>query len=708
MNESEYTLIRKYDLTQFANLITRAFSLEDINTALIFPLGLDGEVPGTTLSTHAKELVTACDRRGMLPMLMTACQQERPGYDWDSVIKDSEPKPFAPEKKVIIDKRSQWLIVVGFFTVMIGAGSLGWWMANGRNGPPPSLTEIPIFANVKERFDFETTVDTDPLADWKLETCPTLDTSQCGWVNANDRLSVAPSGFSGENSLQVAATLVNTEQIYSTEKCFDPTLLDGISASIHIPSRETNRQALAATKIQLSARPQEDTHSLKQWPISILDLKGLAQPGWYHIALDLRQVADERRQPYNTLLVDCIHLDFILPVTAQNEQVMFHIDDVALYRVTSSHIVDGYIPPRGIVAEETFVSAPAGAGIIFNFEEGVLDTDVWSASDSQGPQPITVSTDVAYDGVYALQFSPDLVERDGASGGKTFCLRLNGDEVTLQNRIVISRLFIPEDAPYNLSVQYNLTKQDFYPSWENSAADRFDVIKPGWNTFAWYTADAREWVDGQDLRFCVYLTDRKAEDADKNSFRGTLYLDRVELIPYHYTHASHALKTVNYYAFDSDNIGRNLTVLPGYTTNVNPRFVFADEGIEALHIELDLPAAGEAVPTSNNSTGLVIATNDQPVEALFTMIFVPELADGSLMITFEGIQSNGEEVSQTFPLVPGQWTPIFWPVRSNDFDNVSYTAATMQEINVLITSTEAYAGPIYFDYLAVYRRFPKQ
>ena len=714
---------------KLARLIEAHFNMSELKV-LIHDLiyNPDNIEPHETFEIRVRALVAKCRRDNRLAELWELCKQKRPQADWESALEAPKSPPDGDS-----GKRS-WrgvLLVAALVVIFVGVG--GWMV--GRNGRdvntinttplPPQMVEVPVTrtviepvnlpvpANVKERFDFETAVSTAPLAGWGLDTCPTLNTSQCGWINADSMLSSAQFGFSGQNSLQVSATLVNADQIYSVEYCFDPALIDGISANIYIPTRETNQQALAATKIYLLARPQGDVNSQKQWPSSALALGEFAQPGWYQVSLDLSQVADENRRPYNTLLVDCVHIDLILPTAVQNEQANFLIDGVTLYRTTSTHDVEGNIPPRGLAAEETFVTAPTGEGIIFDFEDGALNADFWTVSDNKDTQPVTVSSKLAYDGAFSLQFTPDLEEREGNKGGNTFCLKLNGDEVGLQNRIVISRLFIPQDAPYNVGVQYHLTGQDFYPSWTNYDEDRFNIIKPGqWNTFAWYTADARSWVDGQDLELCLFLADRNAENDAKNTFRGTFYLDSVELIPYHFTHTSGALKSVNYFAFDNDDIQtalQNLTILERFTTSVNPRYIFENEGIQALQVVLDLPAAGEDGPTSDNSTGLVIDTKDEPVEAIFTMVLVPEGHDGSVMVTFEGIPTNGDEpVKETFSLEPGKWTPIFWPVRGNDFDNASYTAVDMEEVHVLITSAEAYAGPIYLDYLGVYRYFPKQ
>ena len=174
--------------------------------------------------------------------------------------------------------------------------------------------------------------------------------------------------------------------------------------------------------------------------------------------------------------------------------------------------------------------------------------------DDQGEKQLYVSRDRAYDGIYSMAFDADLKEREDNSDGNTVCLTLNGSHnsknYSLQNQIVISRLYVPEGVPDNLGVQYHLTGQDFYPSWAT------DIVPGQWNTFAWYTADAPDWVEGSDLQFCLYLEDANHEP--ENEYHGVFYMDAVALVPYQYTYerdltlnATNALEAVNLYGFET-------------------------------------------------------------------------------------------------------------------------------------------------------------
>jgi hypothetical protein len=79
----------------------------------------------------------------------------------------------------------------------------------------------------------------------------------------------------------------------------------------------------------------------------------------------------------------------------------------------------------------------------------------------------------------------------------------------------------------------------------------------------------------------------------------------------------------------------------------------------------------------------------------------------NLFITMEGNLTNGDVISQTFPVNAGIWTPLSWLTRGNDFD-ASGTTRKMEQFSAYLTSPEGYEGPIYFDYLGLYRRLPRQ
>jgi hypothetical protein len=489
------------------------------------------ELDGTTLSTKAVALFDYFERSQTLEELFKACQRVRPNTSWWGFLQSvSTPSSSTPtdsgHPRPLL--RRNWWSVVGLLLILAISIGLGWLWGNRRNTGTNNAS-VPTFANIKERFDFEVDAFEALKFDWQLATCPSLDTTKCGWLNADDKLSLAQIGFSGEKSLQVEVELVNVEQIYTTEHCFDPTILDGISASIFVPVRESNEQTLAATKIYLLARPQGDDNVTQQWPTSILELDESFQPGWYQIFLDLSQVANESREPFNALLVDCVHIDLILPATPQNEKAIFLIDDVAFYRNISSHSLITNIPPEGLISALTDVQTPLGKGLVFNFEDNAIDETFWTAEDT----PVYVSRNRAYDGIFSMAIDAHLEEHEGFSGTENACITLqsikNAQGYSLKNQIVISRIYVPDDVPDNLKVQFHLIDSHFWPTYG-------DILAGQWNTFVWYTADAPELEQESDLEICLILRDRDAGDGSKNAYDGTFYLDKVELFPYRYTY----------------------------------------------------------------------------------------------------------------------------------------------------------------------------
>jgi hypothetical protein len=738
MNESKYTVTQSYNLVKFTDLVAKAFSLEEMETDLIFPLDLSGEVAGETKKIRANNLVTACDRRDKIPELLAECKKHRPEKPWDTVVSHSDPQPIAPDSTdpklpkpspetsepspetsepslVPLEPSLEtsepsffskipyawWLVVLVLFVVLVLGTGLGWLIRSGHK----DAVSFPLPANVKERFDFESDSSDESMVGWSLKTCPSLDTSQCGWLNADEKLSIAESGFSGEKSLQIEATLVNANQIYTVERCFDSTRLEGISASIYIPARENNEQSLAATRIYLLARPQGDHDSTKQWPTSVFDLNETGQSGWYQVFLDLSQVANEKREPFNTQFLDCVHIDLILPATAKNEQVTFFVDEVALYQTISSHALTTNIPPKGFGADSPDVLfTHFGDGLVFNFEDGVIDDTFWIARNS----PIYTSRDRAYQGVYSMAIDAYLEEHEGFFGTQNACVTMRSTrDYSLRNKIIISRIYIPEDAPDNLLVQYRLIGSDSWTSFSNSLSGQ-------WNTFVWYTANAPEEVD---VELCIILADREAQDGTKNSYDGAFYIDNVEVIPYSYVYFEeetneeeisidtfNALKPVNYFTFEDEILPDGITVPDTNIENKLPNTSFGNENT-GLRLDLNLPPAGESAPTTENSARIILSTNRQPVEAAFVYMRVSENSGDSISVTFKGLRTDGLTISQTFPIFSDDWVSIFWPTRAHDFDTPSNTPE-LEHITIYITSREGYKGPVFFDYLATYEFFP--
>ena len=68
-----------------ADLISRHFSSEEIDW-LAFQLDLNGDyVEADSRGGKARELVLACDRRGLLSDLLAVCKVKRPGASWPLV-----------------------------------------------------------------------------------------------------------------------------------------------------------------------------------------------------------------------------------------------------------------------------------------------------------------------------------------------------------------------------------------------------------------------------------------------------------------------------------------------------------------------------------------------------------------------------------------------------------------------------------------------
>lgn len=72
------------ELTKIRDLIDKYFNLEEL-IQLCFDLGIDYEnLSGSHKRTRAQSLVSQCNRRGMLSLLLKRCQHLRPHIDWPS------------------------------------------------------------------------------------------------------------------------------------------------------------------------------------------------------------------------------------------------------------------------------------------------------------------------------------------------------------------------------------------------------------------------------------------------------------------------------------------------------------------------------------------------------------------------------------------------------------------------------------------------
>ncbi|MBE2223689.1 MAG: hypothetical protein IAF02_19270 [Anaerolineae bacterium] len=343
-------------------------------------------------------------------------------------------------------------------------------------------------------------------------------------------------------------------------------------------------------------------------------------------------------------------------------------------------------------------------GLVFDFEKQseLINWVIKLGNETMTPERTQKES---LTGRYALQINTNLTVpnlQDDQQKTPIPQILLDTKDLNLEHKIIIYRVYAPADAPDNLAAQLFVPTGDGN-IWGDST---YTHLTPGeWTTLSWAPGLSASEI-GIEIKMDDVFSNRS-----RPTYTGDVYIDRVEILETNLIDTF--LKPTNFYAFDNDNVEyafQNLTVLERHTTNVIPKYFFESNGIDvnALRMDLELPAAGESAPTPDNSAGLVININDEPVEAILTMVLVENI-DNPMTITLQGKPSDeGELIRASFSVEPGQWTPIFWPVRGNDFDNVSYTAADLKEIDVLITSTEAYEGPIYFDYLGVYRYFPKQ
>lgn len=70
---------------KIAELINRHFSADEID-GLAFDLDLNGDYVATdSRAGKARELVLACDRRSLLPDLLSVCRSKRPRASWPIV-----------------------------------------------------------------------------------------------------------------------------------------------------------------------------------------------------------------------------------------------------------------------------------------------------------------------------------------------------------------------------------------------------------------------------------------------------------------------------------------------------------------------------------------------------------------------------------------------------------------------------------------------
>ncbi|MFO7536736.1 MAG: hypothetical protein R6X32_01600 [Chloroflexota bacterium] len=379
-----------------------------------------------------------------------------------------------------------------------------------------------------------------------------------------------------------------------------------------------------------------------------------------------------------------------------------YIDLVEIYTLPDYHV-------------DPSVHQTAEGSFIESFEKPDAYQQWVTRPSGTAPTTIGLTDTLAFNGRYSLEIQTTLQIISDTYRTAQIILP---DGPDLRDKVMIFRVYLPDDAPTNVATQLFLVDENNDGTWGSYA-----WLRPGtWTTVAWDTRDSHRPWTGSTTPGIEFKLQAVGTETDLSRYEGPLYIDLVEIIPLPVAFPPSAneqgldniLRPVVLLDFE-DGLGRpgqiQVSDSAAERGTVPQLSVDSLNGRNALRLDMDLShfASGDI---ESNAGSIRIALDDvTPVDAITTSIFVPEAGDGSsgdLRVTLVASNEQGRwHYSGLNRLEPGVWTPVFWgtkfAVGADEWITWENPQIGHFFIHVVSFDENGYQGPVYIDNIGLYR-----
>ncbi len=368
--------------------------------------------------------------------------------------------------------------------------------------------------------------------------------------------------------------------------------------------------------------------------------------------------------------------------------------------------------------------------LIYNFEGDVPPEwriDSGNGNDGKSEVSILPSNEFYFDGQHSLAIDAQLVAN--TIPGRVQLVLENRD---LQNKVIIFRTLIPEDAPENIwaGLFIKEVQEDNNTVWIESKVSK--NLAPGeWTTLVWSTEDAVNWHPPAILGIQFLMS---GNEADPLVYEGPIYVDLVELLTLPEAHVDsssldHTLKPLYFYNFESStDVPENITLI-GNTEPLEISSEVSPNGQNVLLLNTNLTPYTPTLERGYGGIKVDLSDTTPMVDALAVSVLIPEqysTEDGNFEISFVAIDdkdgwvySGGESVQI------GKWTSYFWGTRyafssehackdddrNGKCDNQSETFLwhSWRDTKIkgfyfrILRYGDSYEGAVYIDNIGVYQ-----
>ncbi len=281
----------------------------------------------------------------------------------------------------------------------------------------------------------------------------------------------------------------------------------------------------------------------------------------------------------------------------------------------------------------------------------------------------------------------------------------------LNNKVVASRIFLPQDAPSNLIAQYSIHNQEVYGTTRE--------LTPGkWTNLIWFTEDGPEWSNPAELNLHIILEGLgDIPDNAADFYTGTYYVDTIELLelPDRYVPPNN-LDTVlipSFIADFRDLIVPDNLMLAGQTISITAKTISEPYERNVLEVDLSLPTYSDQSSYEDVAGGICAQMeNLTQVYAIKADVLAPEGAE-TLQAGFSAIEASNGDTSWYWGgyanLIPNSWKTIFW--SSDNFvsfgpDEQVHSESIFKDANEIciwiVTQEQSYEQPVYIDNIVLY------
>lgn len=173
---------------------------------------------------------------------------------------------------------------------------------------------------------------------------------------------------------------------------------------------------------------------------------------------------------------------------------------------------------------EANISAQQDA-IVYDFEQQD-EAEQWALEFAGQTSTPVRSTETAFNGRYAIKVSTNLQAADLRDPSADLPQLITTVPET-QNKAIVIRLFTPQTAPSNVAAQIFLREEG------STIWGPYSRLVPGqWTTLSWLTTDVPPAVIAFTQLGIEIKMDSVKKPGDDSEYKGQVYLDMVEILPY--------------------------------------------------------------------------------------------------------------------------------------------------------------------------------